>query len=118
MPPEPTPVTRLVGGPPATPAARWRDGIYFGHGDSPHGDLNVKVVIKAGRIVEASVDVCNTRYRCELLDPLVDESVEIQNSITDYVSHATESSDAYRDGLVEALNQALYPSADKDTPSS
>jgi uncharacterized protein with FMN-binding domain len=114
---EPIPAPPPAPGPPATPAARWRDGIYTGHGDSPHGDLDVRVVIKDGRIVEAAIDACNTRYPCELIDPMVKQSIVIQSSDVDYVSRATESSEAYNDGLVEALNKALYPSPGKDTAS-
>jgi uncharacterized protein with FMN-binding domain len=117
MPIEPTPVSRSASEPPATPAARWRDGIYSGHGDSPHGDLEVRVVIRDGRIVEAAVEACNTRYPCELLDPMVKQSVVIQSSNVDYVSRATESSQAYNDGLVEALDKALYPPPGKETGS-
>jgi uncharacterized protein with FMN-binding domain len=117
MPNELAPAPPPVPGPPATPAARWRDGIYTGHGDSPHGDLDVRVVIRDGRIIEAAIETCNTRYPCELLNPLVRQSVLIQSSNVDYVSHATESSEAYNDGLVEALNKALYSPPGKDTAS-
>jgi uncharacterized protein with FMN-binding domain len=114
---EPLPTPPPAPRPPATPAARWRDGIYTGHGDSPHGDLDVRVVIRDGRIVEAAIENCNTRYPCELIDPMVQQSVVIQSSNVDYVSRATESSEAYNDGLVEALNKALYPAPGKDTAS-
>jgi uncharacterized protein with FMN-binding domain len=117
MPSELAPPPRPASGPPATPAAKWRDGIYSGHGDSPHGDIEVRVVIKDGRIVEAVVDTCNTRYRCELLDPMVQQVVQIQSADADYVSHATESSEAYDEGLVEALNKALDQTPGKETPS-
>jgi uncharacterized protein with FMN-binding domain len=75
------------------------------------------VVIRDGRIVEAAVEACNTRYPCELLDPMVKQSVVIQSSNVDYVSRATESSQAYNDGLVEALDKALYPPPGKETGS-
>ena len=114
---EPIPAPPPAPGPAATPAARWRDGIYTGHGDSPHGDLDVRVVIRDGRIVEAAIENCNTRYPCELIDPMVKQSVAIQSSDVDYVSHATESSQAYNDGLVEALNKALDPASGKETGS-
>jgi uncharacterized protein with FMN-binding domain len=117
MPSELAPAPRPVSGPPATPAAKWRDGIYSGHGDSPHGDIEVRVVIKDGRIVEAVVDVCNTRYRCELLDPMVQQVVVLQSSDVDYISRATESSEAYSDGLVEALGKALDQPPGKEAAS-
>jgi uncharacterized protein with FMN-binding domain len=117
LPSELPQVSRQPSGPPATPAARWRDGTYTGHGDSPHGDLDVRVVIRDGRIIEAAIETCNTRYPCELIDPMVKQAVVIQSSNVDYVSHATESSQAYNDGLVEALDKALYPPAGKETTS-
>lgn len=114
---EPIPAPPPAPGPPATPAARWRDGIYTGHGDSPHGDMDVRVVIKDGRIVEAAIETCNTRYPCELIDPMVRQAVVIQSSNVDYVSRATESSEAYNDGLIEALNKALEQPPGKETAS-
>jgi uncharacterized protein with FMN-binding domain len=114
---EPTPVARSASEPPATPAARWRDGIYTGHGDSPHGDLDVRVVIRDGRIVEAAIENCNTRYPCELINPMIQQAVVIQSSDVDYVSRATESSQAYNDGLVEALNKALDSPPGKEAAS-
>jgi uncharacterized protein with FMN-binding domain len=116
MPSEIAPVARSAPEPAAAPSARWRDGIYRGHGDSPHGDLDVRVVIREGRIVEAAIENCNTRYPCELINPLVQQAIVIQSSNVDYVSRATESSQAYNDGLVEALNKALYPPSGAASP--
>jgi uncharacterized protein with FMN-binding domain len=113
-PPEPTPAPPSEPSAPAIPAARWRDGSFSGHGDSPHGDIDVRVVIKDGRIVTATIEACNTRYRCELIDPMVHQTVVTQSSNVDYISRATESSEAYYEGLVEALNAALYQSPGKD----
>lgn len=117
LPPEPTPASQSEPLTPATPAARWRDGSYNGHGDSPHGDIDVRVVIKDGRIVEAAIEECNTRYPCELIDPMVHQAVVIQSSNVDYISRATESSEAYYEGLVEALNAALYSPPGKEAGS-
>ena len=117
LPVEPTPVSRPASGLPATPAARWRDGTYTGRGESPHGGIDVRVVIKDGRIVEASILGCYTRYPCEEIDSLLPQPVERQSPAVDYVSHATESSDAYYYGLVDALKTALYEPAGKDSAS-
>jgi len=92
-------------------AAKWRDGTYTGLGDSPHGDIEARVVIKDGRIVEAGIVNCDTRYPCDVIDPLIHQPVERQSPDVDYMSHATESSDAYYDALVAALNNALEPSS-------
>ena len=89
------------------PQAKWRDGTYTGVGDSAHGDIEARVVIKNGRIVEAGISACNTRYPCSVIDSLIRQPLTVQGPITDYVSHATESSYAYYFGLVEALKAAL-----------
>jgi uncharacterized protein with FMN-binding domain len=120
MPSEPAPASPSEFGTqttPATPAAHWRDGTYSGYGDSPHGGIDVRVVIKAGRILEVTIEACNTRYRCELLDSMLEQTVRFQNSNADYVSRATESSDAFNQGLVEALNAALYEPSGKEAAS-
>ena len=110
MPAEPAPASPTESGTAtaaALPAAHWRDGTYSGYGDSPHGGIDVRVVIKAGRILEVTIEACNTRYRCELLDAMLEQTVRFQNSNADYVSRATESSDAFNQGLVTALNAVL-----------
>ena len=96
--------------PASATAPRWRDGTYTGLGDSPHGDIEARVVIKNGRIVEAGILTCDTRYPCDVIDPLIQQPVERQSPDVDYMSHATESSDAYYDALVAALEAALEPS--------
>jgi uncharacterized protein with FMN-binding domain len=98
-------------------APKWRDGTYTGLGDSPHGDIEARVVIKDGRIVEARIVTCDTRYPCDVIDPLIHQPVERQSPDVDYMSHATESSDAYYYALVAALNDALErPSSEAATP--
>ena len=114
MTPEPVPAPLAESGPPATPAARWRAGTFSGYGDSAHGGVDVRVVIKEGRIVEATIEACNTRYPCELIDRMLRQTVLIQSANVDYVSRATESSEAYYEGLSEALNTALYQPPGKD----
>jgi NosR/NirI family nitrous oxide reductase transcriptional regulator len=97
--------------PTSASAAKWRDGTYTGLGDSPHGDIEARVVIKDGRIVEAGIATCDTRYPCEVIDPLIHQPVERQSPDVDYMSHATESSDAYYNALVAALNDAVERSS-------
>jgi uncharacterized protein with FMN-binding domain len=94
---------------------KWRDGTYTGLGDSPHGDIEARVVIKDGRIVEAGIATCDTRYPCEVIDPLIHQPVERQSPDVDYMSRATESSDAYYYALVAALNNALERSSSEAT---
>jgi uncharacterized protein with FMN-binding domain len=90
----------------STSAPKWRDGTYTGLGDSPHGDIEARVVIKDGRIVEAGIATCDTRYPCSVIDPLIHQPVERQSPDVDYMSRATESSDAYYNALVAALENA------------
>lgn len=92
--------------PTSVSAPKWRDGTYTGLGDSPHGDIEARVVIKDGRIVEAGIATCDTRYPCSVIDPLLHQPVERQTPDVDYMSHATESSDAYYYALVAALENA------------
>jgi uncharacterized protein with FMN-binding domain len=103
----PIPITRE---PASATTVKWRDGIYTGLGDSPHGDIEARVVIKDGRIIEAAIDTCDTRYPCSVIDPLIHQPVERQSPDVDYMSHATESSDAYYYALVDALSNAREPS--------
>jgi uncharacterized protein with FMN-binding domain len=96
-------------------ASKWRDGTYTGLGDSPHGDIEARVVIKDGRIVEAAIATCDTRYPCSVIDALIHQPVERQSPNVDYMSHATESSDAYYYALVAALDSALERSGSEAT---
>ena len=99
------------------PGTKWRDGTYTGLGDSPHGGIEARVVIKDGRIVEAGIAACGTRYPCDVIEPLLHQPVVRQSPDVDYMSHATESSDAYYEALVAALTEALEQPAGDATVS-
>ncbi len=101
--------------PASASAPKWRDGTYTGLGDSPHGDIEARVVIKDGRIIEAGIATCDTRYPCDVIKPLIHQPVERQSPDVDYMSHATESSDAYYNALVAALDNALERSSSEAT---
>lgn len=92
--------------------AGWRDGTYTGWGQSNHGDIEARVIIKGGRIVDSGIATCATRYPCDVIYTILYQPVQNQSPDVDRVSRATESADAYYYGLVEALKQALG-----DTPS-
>ncbi len=102
----PAPVATPAPAPPPAPAPKWKDGTYTGWGSSRHGDIEARVVIHEGRIVEAGISQCLTRYSCDVIDRLIPQPVQLQSANIDYVSRATESSDAYYFGLVEALEKA------------
>jgi uncharacterized protein with FMN-binding domain len=92
---------------PPAPSANWRDGTYTGWGTSRHGDIKAQVVIRDGRIVEAGIASCETRYPCDVIGDIIAQPVARQSPEVDRVSRATESADAYYYGLVEALKEAL-----------
>ena len=104
--PEPAPVPASAPEPVAPPAPKWKDGTYTGWGTSRHGDIEARVVIKDGRIVESGISQCLTRYSCDVIDVLIPQPVKLQSADVSYVSRATESSDAYYFALVEALGKA------------
>jgi uncharacterized protein with FMN-binding domain len=64
------------------------------------------VVIQDGKITEARVERCETRYSCNWITPIPPRILAKQSTTYDYVSGATESSDAFQDAVSEALSQA------------
>lgn len=69
------------------------------------------MVIRDGRIVDASIASCETRYPCDVIGHIIAQPVARQSPDVDAVSRATESADAYYFGLVEALKEAQFPPA-------
>ena len=101
---------------PPAPSANWRDGTYTGWGTSRHGDIKAQVVIRDGRIVEAGIASCETRYPCDVIGDIIAQPVARQSPEVDHVSRATESADAYYYGLVEALKEALIAPGQDTAP--
>jgi uncharacterized protein with FMN-binding domain len=114
--PEATPQT-----PPAAPAAQprnqYKDGTYLGWGTSRHGDIQASVEIASGKITSAAIVQCLTRYSCSWISPktpgtgspefdLPGQVVTRQSAKVDYVSGATESSDAFYQAISQALSKA------------
>lgn len=83
-----------------------RDGIYKGWGTSRHGDIEASVEIKNGRIAEASISQCLTRYSCSWIAMLPGQVVARQSAEVDVVSGATQSTDAFYYAVLEALKKA------------
>jgi uncharacterized protein with FMN-binding domain len=98
-PPAPAPPAEAVRG-------AYKDGTYYGWGTSRHGDIQAAVVIESGRITVARVERCLTRYSCSWIVPIPPRILLKQGTTYDYVSGATESSDAFQDAVTEALSQA------------
>jgi uncharacterized protein with FMN-binding domain len=90
----------------ASPAPKWKDGSFNGWGNSPHGDIEVTVVIKGGRIRSAVISQCRTRYSCSVINELPPQVAQRQSPEIDYVSGATESTNALYYALIEALAKA------------
>jgi uncharacterized protein with FMN-binding domain len=103
--PAPTPAA------PPAPSGNWRDGTYTGWGTSRHGDIKAQVMIRDGRIFEAGIASCETRYPCDVISEIILQPVARQSPEVDRVSRATESADAYYYALVEALKEAQLPDA-------
>ena len=83
-----------------------KDGTYTGWGTSRHGDIQAAVVVQDGRIVSAYVAQCLTRYSCSWIAALPPQVVARQSPDVDYVSGATQSTNAFYYAIVEALAKA------------
>ncbi len=92
--------------PPAPPAPKYKDGTYLGWGTSRHGDIQAAVVIEDGRIMSATIAQCLTRYSCSVIAKLPPQVAERQSPETDYVSGATQSTNAFYYAVVDALSKA------------
>ena len=91
---------------PEAPKPRYKDGTYLGWGTSRHGDIQAQVVIENGRIASATIAQCLTRYSCSVIEKLPPQVAERQSPETDYVSGATQSTNAFYYAVVEALSKA------------
>ena len=109
----PTTATTSVVEPPVAPvptpapaAQAYKDGSYTGWGTSRHGDIQATVVIENGRIASAVISQCLTRYSCSWVAHLQGQVVTRQSPEVDYVSGATQSTNAFYYAVVEALAKA------------
>lgn len=91
---------------PVPAAPRYKDGTYFGWGTSRHGDIQAAVVIDGGRIASATIAQCLTRYSCSWIAHLPPQVVSRQSPEVDYVSGATQSTNAFYYAVVDALTKA------------
>jgi uncharacterized protein with FMN-binding domain len=86
--------------------AQWKDGVYYGWGTSRHGDIQAAVEIEKGRIIGAYIQQCLTRYSCSWISALPPQVVSRQSAEVDFVSGATQSTNAFYYAIVEALKKA------------
>ena len=84
----------------------YKDGIYTGWGKSRHGDIESRVEIRNGRIFAASIAQCLTMYSVYWIAALPPQVAKRQSPEVDFVSGATESTNAFYYGVVEALKKA------------
>jgi hypothetical protein len=93
--------------PPPLPAAlQYKDGTYTGWGSCRHGDIQASVVIEGGSIASAAIAQCYTRYPCTWIEHAPGQVVARQSIKVDYVSGATQSVDAFKQAVAEALAKA------------
>jgi uncharacterized protein with FMN-binding domain len=92
--------------PPPAPQAQYKDGTYSGWGTSRHGDIQATVVVDGGRIASAVITQCLTRYSCSVISMLPPQVAIRQSADVDYVSGATQSSNAFYYAVLEALSRA------------
>lgn len=83
-----------------------KDGVYTGWGTSRHGDIESRVEIRNGRIVSASIAQCLTMYSVYWIAGLPPQVVKRQSPEVDFVGGATESTNAFYYGVLEALKKA------------
>lgn len=89
-----------------TTQASYKDGTFLGWGRCRHGSIQASVAIEGGRIVSTSITECLTRYSCSWIATLPGQVVTRQSAKVDYVSGATESTDAFYDAVSSALASA------------
>lgn len=83
-----------------------KDGVFSAWGTSRHGDIEAAVEIKNGRIVSAFIVQCLTQYSCSWIAALPPQVVTRQSAEVDYVSGATQSSNAFYYAIAESLKKA------------
>jgi uncharacterized protein with FMN-binding domain len=103
---KPTPAAPPPDTTPAEKASVRKDGTYTGWGTSRHGDIQATVQIKDGKIVFAAITECLTRYSCSWIAALPPQVLARQSPEVDFVSGATESTNAFYYAIVEALKKA------------
>ncbi len=91
---------------PVAPKIQYKDGTYSGWGTSRHGDIQATVIVEGGRIVSAVIAQCLTRYSCSWIAALPPQVAIRQSPEVDYVSGATQSTNAFYYAVVDALSKA------------
>ncbi|MBI5949566.1 MAG: hypothetical protein HY875_15610 [Chloroflexi bacterium] len=106
QPAAPTPTAAPASASAGTQAATYRDGTYVGAGNSRHGGIQATVVVSGGKITSAAITSCGTRYPCSKIASLPSQTIAQQGVPTNHVSGSTDSSNAYKQAVANALSQA------------
>ena len=100
---------------PAAPVGNLHDGVFFGQGfeSGPGGNTYVAMTVLDGRIagISATYPIGNetsTGLSAGAIPTLVTEAKEAQSADIDIVSGATHTSDAFKQSLQDAINQASH----------
>ena len=101
-----TPLAASIAPPATQPKALYKDGTYYGWGSCRHGDIQASVTIQDGKISSAAITQCLTRYSCSWISALPGQVVKRQSPEVDYVSGASQSTDAFYGAIVSALSKA------------
>ena len=86
--------------------AAYKDGMFTGWGTSRHGDIQATVMIKDGKIVGAVISECLTQYSCSWISMLPQQVLDRQSAEVDFVSGATQSTNAFYYAVLNALKKA------------
>lgn len=102
--PAPAPVAAAPAVSPAAPP--WKDGKWDAWGTCRHGDIQATVTIEGGKITNAVVSDCQTRYSCDIIDKLPPQVAQRQSENVDNVGGATQSANAFSYAVFYALAKA------------
>lgn len=96
-------------GQPTAAAGAYKDGVYEGVGTGGKmGDIAVKVTVSGGKITAVEIgDNAETAERLnKAKEAIIPAVIEKQSADVEGVSGATMSSNALKDGIAKALEQA------------
>lgn len=90
----------------ASSSGALRDGSYTATGYGRHGPITASVVVAGGRLVSAAITACGTTFPCSYVSALPGAVVAAQSGQVDFISGATDSSEAYLSAVDQAIAEA------------
>jgi uncharacterized protein with FMN-binding domain len=85
---------------------KYKDGTFTGIGSNRRGSIQVAVTIKNDKITDVTISDFAMHYSEDDVVGLPDEVLQKQSAEVDNVSGATYSTQAFKDGIQDALSQA------------